>query len=207
MSNYPFEFISSKLEWAPYIPPDNIPVFNTTDYQLGGIGLSNPTAGLQYQYWFLQLTGTVTSNNVVISAPNTPETTLFSAPNITEISLAFDQNMRPAVAYVSQGNPYFWWYDTTIPGYTVITLPAGATHPRCTLDDKRSTEISLGLSNMIVAYINSDNLYCRAQKDRFTVEYSLYTNLSQIISNPILNKIGMNEGERLQFQLLGQLYQ
>lgn len=185
--------------------PDNIPVYNTTDYQMGGIGIADSSQGLQVQPWFLELSGTVTSNNVVISAPNTQPTILFSAPNITEISLAFDQNMRPAVAYVSQGNPYFWWYDTTIPGYTIITLVAGITNPRCTLDDKRLREIDLGLSDIILAYIRSNSLYMRQERDRFTVEYFLGSLSS--VPGPTLNKIGMNLINRLQFQIFGNLYQ
>jgi len=115
-----------------FIYPDNLPVYNTTDYQLGGIGIADASQGLQVQPWFLELSGTPVSNNVVLSATNTQPTILFSVPDITEISLSFDQNMRPAVAYVSQGNPKFWWFDTTIPGYTIINLAAGITNPRCT---------------------------------------------------------------------------
>lgn len=192
---------------AGFIYPDNIPVYNTTDYQLGGIGIADASQGLQVQPWFLELSGTPTNNNVVISATNTQPTILFSAPDITEISLSFDQNMRPAVAYVSQGNPKFWWYDTTIPGYTIINLTDGITNPRCTLDDKRLREINLGLSDIILAYINNGNLCFRQERDRFTVEYVLYANLDTIISNPSLNKIGMNILERLQFQIFGNLYQ
>jgi hypothetical protein len=202
----PNHALSQKLMWAPFQYPDNIPVFNTTDYQMGGIGLSDASQGLQVQAWFLSLSGTPASNNVVISAPNTQPIILFSAPNITEISLAFDQNMKAAVAYVSQGNPYFWWYDATIPGYTVLSLPAGATSPRCTLDDKRIKEINLGLSDIILAYIYNNNLCYRQLRDRFTIEYVLQSNLSNLIPNPTLNKIGMNTVERLQFQLFGNLW-
>lgn len=203
----PNKALTPTVRYAPFQYPDNIPVFNTTDYQLGGIGLSDPSEGLQVQAWFLELSGTPASNNVVISAPNQQPLILFSAPNITQISLAFDQNMKAAVAYVSQGNSYFWWYDATLPGYTVISLPAGVTYPRCTLDDKRAREINLGLSDIILAYINNHNLCYRQERDRFTVEYVLYPNIDMAIPNPSLIKIGMNTIERLQFQIFGNLYQ
>lgn len=201
----PGNSLSPNLMFSPFQYPDNIPVYNITDYQMGGIGIADASQGLQVQPWFLELSGTAISNNVVISAPNTQPIILFSAPNITEVSLAFDQNMRPAVAYVSQGNPYFRWYDTTIPGYTTIALAAGITNPRCTLDDKRLREIDLGFSDIILAYIKSNGLYFRQERDRFTVEYFL-TSLSYIPS-PTLNKIGMNSINRLQFQIFGNLYQ
>ena len=203
----PGNALSPILEYAPFLYPDNIPVFNTTDYELGGIGLADASQGLQVQAWFLQITGPVSANNVVISSSNTSPTVLFTAPDVTEVSLSFDQNMRPAVAYVSAGNSYFWWYDTTIPGYTVITL-TGATNPRCTLDDKRAAEISLGLSDIILAYLKGTNLYIRQQRDRFTIEYFL-KDLSTLLPNPSLNKIGMNSipaTGRLQFQIFGNLW-
>lgn len=187
--------------------PDNIPVYNTTDYQLGGIGLSDPSEGLEVQVWFLEISGPVTNNNIVVSAPNTQPIILLSAPNVTEVSLAFDENMKPAVAYVSQGNPYFWWYDATIPGYAIIDLPAGITNPRCTLDDKRPTEINLGLSDIILAYLNNGSLCYRQQRDRYTIEYVLYNDINVLIPSPVLNKVGMNTIERLQFQIFGNLYQ
>lgn len=203
----PGKAISTSLMFAPFQYPDSIPVYNTTDYQQGGIGIADASQGLQVQAWYLSLSGNPSSNNVVLSAPNTQPTILFSAPNITEISLSFDQNMKPAVAYVSQGNPKFWWYDTTIPGYTIIDLAAGVTSPRCTLDDKRGVDISLGYSDIILAYIYNHNLCFRQERDRFTVEYVLQTNIDLLISNPTLNKIGMNTIERLQFQIFGNLYQ
>lgn len=203
----PNESLSPILQWAPFQYPDNIPVYNTTDYQLGGIGIADASQGLQVQAWFLELSGTPTLNNVVISAPNTQPLILFSAPDITEISLAFDQNMRPAVAYVSQGNPKFWWYDTTIPGYTIISLSSGTISPRCTFDDKRARDVNLGLSDIILTYIYNHNLCYRQERDRFTIEYVLYPNIDVLIANPVINKIGMNAIERLQFQLFGNLYQ
>jgi hypothetical protein len=193
--------------WAPFQYPDNIPVYYTTDYQLGGIGLSDASQGLQVQAWFLEISGPVSNNNIVISAPNTQPTILLSAPNVTEVSLSFDQNMRPAVAYVSQGNPYFWWFDTTIPGYTTISLGSTVTNPRCTTDDKRAREVNIGYTDIILAYINNNNLCFRQQRDRFTIERVLQANLNNLIPNPSLIKIGMNSIERLQFQIFGNLWQ
>ncbi len=203
----PGNALSLSVMFSPFQYPDNIPVLNVEDYQMGGIGLSDASQGLQVQAWYIHITGTPVLNNIVISAPNTQPIILFSAPNITEVSLSFDQNMRPAVAYVSQGNSLFRWYDTTIPGYTIINLASTIVSPRCTTDDKRATEITLGLSDIILAYINNNTLCYRQERDRFTIEYVLLANLNTIIPNPSLNKIGMNTIERLQFQIFGNLYQ
>lgn len=201
--------LSSQLFYADYIPPDQLEETDLLSYELGGIGLQDSSAGLEYQTWTLRgvaTGGTADPVDVIISSPNTPDTTLFSLVGITQVSLAFDQNMHPAVAYVQFGNAYLRWYDATIPGITTLTLPTGAATPRVSLDDKRLLETRAGRTDIICAYIRSNNLYFLAQSDRFTVEYLLKSNLSAEIFAPKLYKIGMNGLERLQFFLKGAFF-
>jgi hypothetical protein len=185
--------------------PDNLTPSTQFSYQLGGIGIGNASQGLQYQVWYLQIGGT---SQAILSAPNTPPIVLFTVTNLTSVSLAFDSNMNPAVAYVSQGNAYLWWFDATIPGFTIVTLPAGATDPQATLDDKRAFSLQAGLSDIIVSYINTNDLFFRMQRDRFTIEYSLYTGISPTVVpvNPQLLKIGMNVDYRMQWMFSGAYY-
>ena len=203
----PGNALSNPTLYSAYLPPDNIPPSFTISYQEGGVGLSDASQGLQVQVWTLSIEGPITMNDMVISSPNTLPTILLSAPNVTQISLAFDQNMKPCIAYVSQGNAYFWWYDNTIPGYTIITLPATSTNPQCTLDDKRVLSINLGLSDIILCYLLNNNLYMRMERDRFTIDYVLRTSVGNDIPNPSLWKIGMNNNLRLDFTLHGSLWQ
>lgn len=203
----PGNSLSNPTIWNAYLPPDNIAPSYTVAYQEGGIGLSDASQGLQVQPWMLTIAGPITSNDMVISSPNTAPTVLLSKPNVTEVSLAFDQNMKPCIAYVSQGNSYFWWYDNTIPGYSIITLPAGSTNPRCTLDDKRSVSINLGTADIILCYLLNNNLYMRMERDRFTIDYDLRTSVGNDIPNPSLQKIGMNSKLRLEFTVFGNLWQ
>ena len=202
----PGNALSVPTLWSPYLYPDSIVPSDIVSYQLGGVGLNDPSQGLQVQTWTLVIAGLITSNDMVVSAPNTAPTLLLSKPNVTELSLAFDQNMSPAIAYVSQGNSYFWWYDNTIPGYTIISLPVGATNPRCTLDDKRARSISLGLSDIILVYLYNNNLYMRMQRDRFLIDYVLRTSVGNDIPNPSLQKVGMNTNLRLDFTVAGSLW-
>ena len=203
----PGNALSTTFMYAPYLPPDNILPSLTTSYQLGGIGLSDASQGLQVQTWTLTIAGTVTLNDMVISSPNTLATVLLSKPNVTSVSLAFDQNMKPCIAYVSQGNAYFWWYDNTISGYTIIALPAGSTSPQCTLDDKRAVSINLGKSDIILCYLLNNNLYMAQERDRFTIAYDLRTSVGNDIPNPSLLKVGMNTIGRLEFTVGGSLWQ
>ena len=197
--------LSQQLIYGDFLSPDNLPTDGTIAYELGGIGLNNSSAGLQYQVWTAQIRNPRKPNSsVVISAPNTPQQTLFSFSGISQISLAFDQNMTPAIAFTAQGVAYLWWYDATVPGYVFLALPTNSYSPNVTLDDKRTLSLDLKFSDIILAYIRDRNLYFRQLRDRFTIEYILLSNI--IYYNPTLYKIGMCATDRLLFQINADLY-
>lgn len=203
----PQNSISSPTLPAQFVSPGDIPIDATFAYELGGVALSDPSQGLMVQTWKVEIiTRLDGSGDAVISSATQSPLVLFNLPAFTEISLAFDQNMKPFVAYVSQGNPGFWWFDATLPGTRFTALPVGSTTPRCTLDDKRPQEIAGGLSDIILTYILSGNLYFRAQRDRYTVEYLLYPALNTKVVNPQINKVCMNLQYRLQWEIHGALY-
>lgn len=185
----PDNVLSSEAVFANWLVPDDIKRTLTVDREYGGIALRDATHGLDYQVWTLVTDGT----NVNISAEDIPEVTLFSGTSITEVSLAFDQNMNPFVAFVDNGQAKFWWFDTFV-GHQVFTNLAGSS-PRAALDDKRSLEN--GTSDIILAYIHNNNLCFRMQRDRYGVEYTLKTAV-----NATLGRIGMNVKNRLQFELV-----
>ncbi len=174
---------------AEFLTPDAETVFPTTAKELGGIALNDPSQGLKVQVWTLTTDGT----NVKISAPLVPETTLFTGTSITEIDLAFDQNMRPFVAFVEGGLVNYRWYDSLVEAQVVSSLP-GASTPRCCMDDKRPLQDAS--SDVILAYVKAGNLYFRAQRDRYGVEYLLKTELGGT-----LETVGMNKVQRLQFKV------
>jgi len=194
-------------QYSIYLIPDGISTPLTQSYELGGVALYDPSQGMQVQTWMIEIIPNGINGDATISSPTQPPLVLFSLPNFTEISLAFDENMHPLVTYVSQGNAGFYWYDATLPGYRYTALPVGATHPQATLDDKRPTELLLGKSDIIVGYIYSNDLKFRMQRDRYLIEYNLYTNLTSLLSNPVLVKVGMNSKYRLQFDIAATLFQ
>ena len=192
---------------APYLYPDNIDPTPLQDWELGGIGLSDPSQGLMVQAWELNVLGVTTGTGIYVSAPNTPSTLLFNYPNITWARLAFDQNMRPVVSFMAGGLPYFYWWNPLIPGNTVTSLPTTIINPCVTMDDKRARESLLGLNDVVMAYINGTNLCYRLERDRYNTEYVWYANISDILANPYVNRIGMTENLRLLIDLRGSLYQ
>lgn len=164
------------------------------DYEHGGVALNDPSEGMVAKLW--KIGYNFETSEVYVSAPGVPPTVLFTRSGITELSLAFDQNMNPFVAFVQDGVSKFWWYDPLLPGMAFEeALIATAITPRCTLDDKRRTQASN--SDVILAYMRSGSLYYRQQRDRFLTERLLHADLGGR-----LQAIGMNSGLRLQFKVL-----
>ena len=176
-----------------YIPPDDRVTLRLIDYELGGIALNDPSQGLKVQRWTL----TYENNTNVLCTPQSGEATvLFSTSGITELSLAFDQNMRPHVAYQKDGNVRLWWWDSTEDDMVDTNFGAGRS-PRLALDDKRPTQIST--SDIIFAYIQGGELRYRQQRDRFQTERVLRTGIS---TQTRLKNIGMTRNWRMQFELV-----
>jgi len=166
-----------------------------SDFELGGIALQDPSQGHLVQEWNCYITDDFTEIRIV--APAVTDTLLYTGTGITSVSCSFDQNMRPTFAFIEEGSAKLSWYDS-VPEETVVT-DYGATvfTPKVTLDDKRA--LQEGAADVIFAYVKNDNLYMRMQRDRYLVEYLLYTG---IIEDELgeLQCIGMCRNFRLGFQ-------
>lgn len=190
----PDNVLSSGVFKKPYQYPDSIETGDTVAFELGGIALNDPSQGLQVQVWKAE----ILNDTIYLSAENIGRIPKYSGLGLTEVDLAFDQNMRPFLAFVESGVAKFLWWDTAISEEVVTQLPENAITPRCCLDDKREWQTLQ--SDIILAYVIDDRLLMRMQRDRYTVEYELYTGL-----NAKLHKVGMNIINRLQFQLIPNL--
>lgn len=184
---------------ADFVSPDDLEGAATfefgpiSDYEMGGKAISDPSLGNQDRPW------TMTANEageVYFTAAENPLALFVTLPGLTELSAAFDQNMRPVLAYVQNGVARLRWYNTVPGAYVVTDLPAGTISPRVTLDDKRQTQTALGDNDVILAYIRAGDLYYRQQRDRYEDEYLLAT-----VGSAKLIRIGMNAVNRLQFLL------
>ena len=140
------------------------------DYELAGVGLNDPSLGLQYQIWTLEYIKS--TGDFVLSASNFPPTVQFNRPNVSYISLSFDTNMNPFISFVENGISKFWWFNT-LTGLQEFaeTLIATAQSPYASLDDTRPLQNQN--TDIILSYIRAGNLYFRAQRDRYLVEYLL----------------------------------
>lgn len=163
----------------------------TESWESGGVGLSDTSQGLASHTW----RAWTDSKAIHIQRSDLPKDTaktLLAAPNITELDLTFDQNMRPVLAYVSAGTAKLYWYDTVSQSQTITDFP-NAKNPRVSLDDKRS--FNTANSDVIFAYINNDQLCCRYQRERYGIEHVLH----QLPPKTELVKIGMGTANRFLF--------
>ena len=178
------------------------------DYEDGGIDFNDPSEGHFYQWWRARVVG----NTIVVDAEHVEEQVLYTGTEITEVSLTFDQNMRPCLAFVDNGRAYLQWYDTSVSRQVVTDLGSTVITPRVALDDKRSSQA--GNSDIILAYLKEGTLRVRQQRDRFGIEYDPTLEVpepmrtqyrQQIAQSPGIVKIGMGHNNRVMFQILNPL--
>lgn len=186
----PEERLSSETILAGFLnPPQTRP---NNSFHWGPVALNDASQGLFVQVWSARSD----INDIYLSAPNYPEALLLARSNeVKEVSLAFDQNGQPMLAFVEDtGNAFLYWYDPTIPGFTVLALPS-MVNPRITMDDGRL--FMNGENDVIMAYVRGSSLYYRQQRDRFTIEKLLRANVTK------LHHVSMNNRLRLQFMAEG----
>lgn len=151
----------------------SLPVKGAADlldaWEMGGVALNDPSHGLLVKVWHAY----ADASGVWLEADGVPAFLFYPAAGITEIDLAFDQNMNPFLAFMQGGVPKIYWYDGTIPGYQLTTLPAGSHDLRCTLDEKR--QFLADISDVLLFYVRGTKLYQRIQRDRYAVEYDMGT--------------------------------
>lgn len=177
--------------------PDNIPKRPTIDYELGGIGLQNPSEGLEIQTWRCWFD--IDNAAVMVEAPNTPPTMIFEQDNIVWLSFSFDQNMRWSAVYtLSDGYSYLRWYNSLIGDYDITELDSGIITPFLTLDDKRYLQVNSGKSDVVLAYIQEQKVYVRVQRERFLIAHLWAEDLPD---DWFIRNFGMSNKLRLQMEI------
>lgn len=182
-----------------FLYPDNIvSTSELEDYELGGVAIQDPSQGLQVQVW--KCHWEPTTGEVILTPQDTGSpTVLFTQSDVVELAFTFDQNMRWSTATrTSDDVLHHRWYDSLAEDY-VTTTYSGVTSVRLTHDDKRSTQVDLGSTDMILSYIRVGYVRWRIQRDRFLTEYSYtgqaFTDLRRI------THFGMSTKNRLQWRI------
>jgi len=174
------------------ILPDDI----LQDWEMAGVAIGDTSQGMHYQLWhvMLEIDPDTTMGYIYLEAPNTPRYLLMTGLGISEISLAFDQNMHLFLAYKQAGACVIYWWDPTLGAMTTTNLGEGISDPRCSLDDNRNTDVPG--SDIILGYIKDNKLYHRRQRDRYLTEF--------LLKDPVpenLVCVGMGVDWRFQFGL------
>lgn len=169
---------------------------DTVDYELGGVALNDPTQGYLVKLWKARISEG--GKYILVGASDVPEIVKYTAADygtLTEVSLAFDQNMRPIIGFVESGQAKHMWYDTSIEQEVITVLASDVRNPRVSLDEKRP---DFGTTNdVILSYLRGQDLYVRLGRDRYTIEYLIQSGIPEGYS---LAKTGMNMGLRFQWE-------
>ena len=111
-----------------FLPPENQERCDLlTDYEQGSLLIRDPTGGLQqavWKGWFEDQTF-----KVQLAAGGILTDVLTVTGEVTELSLAFDSNMRPHFAYLEGGQAKLFWYNTQTNAEEVLLLASGITSP------------------------------------------------------------------------------
>ena len=156
--------------FGKFLSPDDRVATNLIDYELGGVGTFDSSEGNDYQVWVGTSDGT--SIWVAPESDLSNKTLVTSGVNIVDITITFDQAMRPAVAFIDDVGTQLYWYDSTVQGFTTTVFP-GVKSPKLTLDLKNIEASSSGLNDIHFFYIKNGAVYYRIQRDRYGVEYAL----------------------------------
>lgn len=175
----------------------------------GGVALGNATQGLLVKVWTCTVNKSgdpLVPDQVLVEAEDVSSVVIFTDFNILTVSLAFDQNAQPTIAYMSGSTAKLYWYDSLIEDFKISTFEQlhgtpGSEYPKCTLDDHRAFE--LNTSDIIICYMRDGNLYFIAQRDRYQDEYLLYADLNGVVPAPRVDWVRMNEQLRLEIRIRG----
>lgn len=187
----PGNVAASTSNYAPFQGGRALVTSLSVDYETGGIALNDPSQGHLVQIWTTVISEDGTQ--ILTSAPSAASSIIFTGTAITEVSLSFDQNMRPVIAFVDSGVAKLDWYNTLIAARETLVLGAGVTNPKVSLDDKRPR--FTGTSDVLLLYIRDGNIYYKQQRDRFLTERLLSAGVSGV-----LLRAGMNSINRFQWE-------
>jgi hypothetical protein len=176
------------------LAPDNIGSSLLVDYERGGLAITDASLGLDYQDW--QCKYNLGTGAVSINPVGAADALYVTIPGASEMAFAFDQSMRPVLAYMEGAVGKLRWYDTTVSSFVTTDFP-GIRSPRLTLDDKRPSQ--LGSSDIIFGYIKANGDLCyRQQRDRYETERVLHTGVDPSMR---LVAVGMAANLRLHFEI------
>lgn len=149
---------------SPYLPPLDEDYDPLVSAVTGGTNIGDGAAGRDVQRW------TAFYDSGVINVADEAGTIQFTRATVgvTTLSLAFDGNMAVTLGYQTAAGSNLYWFDPTVPGYTVLTV-SGTDSCIAATDDAR--QFNVGASDVLLFYTRDKHLYYRQLRDRYGSEY------------------------------------
>jgi hypothetical protein len=196
--------MATTVEESTYVVPDGRKFYRFINYELGPIGIEDTSEGLLYQVWgFTWDSGT--GNITAVGETSGDNVVVHNIANMSLFTVTFDQNGRVNMAYMSQGVPYLWWYDTLTAQTETLDLStiygSGIESVSLYLDDKRAIEDEK--SDMLLWFTLETatpglyDLHMAEQRDRFQTSTIMLSD----IETPYIQNAGMNSNLRGQLVL------
>lgn len=154
------------------------------DYEYGGTNIYEATQSFSTLWKCFYEDGQIKLSNDQVNHE------LLTVADVQSLSLAFDLNMRPMIAYSTTSSSFLYWYDTSVAAQTTTELGGTYSFMQLSLDDNRSSQTAN--ADVILAYIKNNKLFMRIQRERFLIEHEL-TKAKQ------LKQIGMMRNNRFGF--------
>lgn len=174
---------------APFNSPYNLPPSQLSRACRGGIALNNASRGRDFQNWYVWW-----EEGVAYFGPEaTPLVAAGSLPipGVTQISMAFDNNMNPILAWMDATGAHIRYFSAATTSYVIIDI-TGATSCLVVVDDPRN--FYNANSDAVFAYTLSTGLWYRYQRENYSVA-------RQVDNRPNrLMRMGMGTQNRFQFE-------
>lgn len=172
-----------------FLAPYDLPASATSRACRGGIALNDASKGRDYQNWYVWWdTGVAYFGPATVPLVATGSLAL---PGILQLSMAFDNNMNPILAWTDSVGAHIRYFSGTTSSYVVIDIP-GATSCLVAVDDNRA--FYNAASDIIFAYTLSTGLWFRYQRQNYTVAMQASTSTRKLL------RMGMTNQHRFQFE-------
>jgi len=164
------------------------------DFTIAGKDIRDVSEGYLYQTWITYIS--IDFKTLFVYTTKTKKYPIvITGYNLSNCSLAFDENMYYYLTYMENGVLKFHYYETTTNSVEVLELDDGSEYPYVTIDDFRTTQ-SLR-NDVLLFYVRDRQVYHRRQRDRFLKEIYLGEMPPDVKS---LNRVNINNKYRLQFE-------
>ena len=184
-----FTYIPIVGEYTPPISNTYDPLFETVE---GGIAIGDPSQGRLYQYWTIDYDGRF----ITVRPASGGIALQLQRNSVSSVSLAFDANMSPVIAYQVAGTGAFLYYYDTLTSQYVEKFYPTAISSRVVVDQPANWYV--GNSDVMFGYTTVSHICYRQQRDRYDIEYVIQPTTC---NNAFLKRLGLSNVNRLQFQV------